>query len=77
MFTSPLPEGVKPVDMTPLYAQCPALKTVEQADIHRINGRRAIVSMIPKNKVGAEIGVFTGVFLSRFLFPVSFNSNVW
>lgn len=66
MFTSPLPEGVSPLDMTPLYKTYPALEVVERADIHRINGRRQIVSMIPKNTVGAEIGVFTGVF-SEFL----------
>ena len=62
MFKTPLPDGIKPIDMTDLYKVYPSLETVERADIHRINGRRQIVSLIPKNAVGAEIGVFTGVF---------------
>lgn len=62
MFRSPLPDGVDPLDMTGLYQAYPSLEQVERADIHRINGRRQIVSLIPKNAVGAEIGVFTGVF---------------
>lgn len=66
MFKTPLPDGVNPLDMSALYRAYPSLEKVERADIHRINGRRQIVSMIPKNKVGAEIGVFTGVF-SEFL----------
>lgn len=65
-FKSPLPEGVKPLDMSDLYRAYPSLERVERADIHRINGRRQITSLIPKNTVGAEIGVFTGVF-SEFL----------
>jgi predicted O-methyltransferase YrrM len=52
--------------MTDLYRAYPSLEKVERADIHRINGRRQIVSLIPKKSVGAEIGVFTGVF-SEFL----------
>jgi hypothetical protein len=66
MFKSPLPDGVKPLDMTDLYRAFPSLEKVEKADIHRINGRRQIASLIPKKSVGAEIGVFTGVF-SEFL----------
>ena len=66
MFKSPLPDGVDPLDMRPLYEAFPALETVEKTDIHRINGRQHIVSLIPKNAIGAEIGVFTGVF-SEFL----------
>jgi hypothetical protein len=62
MFLSPLPDGVDPQDMTKLYHNYPSLEKVERADIHRINGRRQIVSLIPKRAVGAEIGVFTGVF---------------
>lgn len=62
MFKSPLPDGIDPVDMGELYTLYPALKVVEQNDIHRINGRRHIANLLPKRAVGAEIGVFTGVF---------------
>ena len=62
MYKSPLPDGVKPMDLSELYREYPSLEKVERADIHRINGRRKIVSLIPKNTTGAEIGVFTGVF---------------
>lgn len=62
MFMSPLPDGIEPLNMRSLYDAFPPLEAVERSDIHRLNGRRQIASLIPKRSVGAEIGVFTGVF---------------
>jgi hypothetical protein len=59
---SPLPTDLDPVDMTALYARYPALERVETNVDHRLPGRAALVGMLPKGAVGAEIGVYTGVF---------------
>ncbi|MCW1934135.1 class I SAM-dependent methyltransferase [Pararhodobacter zhoushanensis] len=40
----------------------PVLKDVEATVDHRISARSGIVQMIPPSTIGAEIGVFTGVF---------------
>ncbi|WP_147391899.1 class I SAM-dependent methyltransferase [Paracoccus onubensis] len=36
--------------------------TAESSGRHRINQRRSVLRLVPKNGVGAEIGVFTGLF---------------
>jgi len=48
--------------MSEVYALHSALKEVEAAVDHRISQRSRIVQMIPPSSIGAEIGVFTGVF---------------
>jgi hypothetical protein len=59
---SPMPADMAGVDMTELYKRFPALETVERTVHHRLDNRRQIVSLFKKHAVGAEIGVFTGVF---------------
>lgn len=55
-----------PIDMATLYAQYPALARVESHNDHRLPARTPVVRRLPRGGVGAEIGVFTGVF-SEFL----------
>ena len=63
---SPLPPSCDPVDVSGLYEIHPSLESVELACDARLAARSQIVSMMPKNAVAAELGVFTGVF-SEFL----------
>lgn len=55
------------VEMTPLYEKYPLLKTVEEKIDPRFERRLSITYQIPKHKVGAEIGVFTGQFSEMLL----------
>ncbi|MGY6531829.1 class I SAM-dependent methyltransferase [Glycocaulis sp.] len=45
-----------------LYLQYPGLKEAEESGGPKIKSRLDILSLIPRNKIGAEIGVFTGRF---------------
>lgn len=36
--------------------------TAESSGRHRINQRRSVLRLVPRNGIGAEIGVFTGLF---------------
>ena len=50
-----------------LYRECPPLLHVESKICHRIDQRSFISAYIPSNSVGAEVGVFTGLFSQRLL----------
>ena len=50
------------VDMRPLYERHPTLELVETNGQHRLRVRKSGVRLAPKDGVGAEIGVFTGMF---------------
>ena len=45
-----------------LYAAHPALRVAEHDADHRLEGRRAILRLLKPDTVGAELGVFTGLF---------------
>lgn len=45
-----------------LYKKYPELEIVEKRGHHRLNARKAVLKHAPQNSVGAEIGVFTGLF---------------
>jgi hypothetical protein len=45
-----------------LYAAHPPLDTAEHDAEHRVDGRRAILRLVPPGTAGAELGVFTGLF---------------
>lgn len=64
------------IDMAPLYERHPALKRVESTVDHRLAARSALVSRLPHNAVGAEIGVFTGVF-SEYLIDRTRPREFW
>jgi hypothetical protein len=49
-------------DMRALYDQYPDLEIVETEGRHRLQVRRSVLRLAPKRSVGAEIGVFTGIF---------------
>lgn len=49
-------------ELTALYEKCPQLRDAEKYGNHRLNQRHAVLKYAPKNGVGAEIGVFTGMF---------------
>ncbi len=53
------------MDMTALYADHPELEVVEQSGWHRVTERRAVLRLAPKNGVGAELGVFSGMFMEH------------
>ena len=45
-----------------LYAAHPALHTAEHEAEHRLEGRREILELVQPGTIGAELGVFTGLF---------------
>ncbi len=62
-MTTPLAAHLeRPVDMRRLYDQYPPLERVELGVDHRITERSELVNQLPRHRVGAEIGVYTGVF---------------
>lgn len=48
--------------MQSLYSKYPELKMLEQNGDHRLEARKAVLRHAPKQAIGAEIGVFTGLF---------------
>ena len=50
-----------------LYRECPPLFHAETNICHRIEQRSFISAYIPSNSIGAEVGVFTGLFSKRLL----------
>jgi len=54
-------------DLSDLYARYPALRKVETSVDHRLAGRERIIELMPRRAVGAEIGVFTGLFTERLI----------
>ncbi|WP_298921291.1 class I SAM-dependent methyltransferase [uncultured Roseobacter sp.] len=48
--------------MQALYDKYPELRTVERHGRHRLGVRKAVLRHAPKHSIGAEIGVFTGLF---------------
>ena len=55
------------IDMAPVYAKYPTLERVESQLDFRFQRRRPILYFVPRWKVGAEIGVFTGAFSEMML----------
>lgn len=55
------------IDMTPIYRQFPTLEQAERNLDFRFERRRPILNFVPRWKVGAEIGVFTGGFSEMML----------
>lgn len=53
--------------MRRLYKKYPSLKLIEENGKHRLNVRKAVLKHAPLDGIGAEIGVFTGLF-SEVLF---------
>jgi predicted O-methyltransferase YrrM len=49
-------------DMRPLYREYRGLERVETEGRHRLRVRLSVLRLAPKGGVGAEIGVFTGIF---------------
>lgn len=65
------------IDMSPIYMKYPLLEEVENFVDPRFERRRAILYHAPRNKRGAEIGVFTGQFsemLVDILSPTEFHA---
>lgn len=58
------PESEKKMqaDMSALYKEHPILELVETEGRHRRRVRQSVLRLAPKGGVGAEIGVFTGLF---------------
>ena len=50
-----------------LYAAHPELRSAEQDAEHRVEGRRGILNLVKPGTVGAELGVFTGLFAEAIL----------
>lgn len=48
--------------MHEIYQKYPDLKVVEKSGRHRLNARKAVLRHAPRNSIGAEIGVYTGMF---------------
>lgn len=63
-------------DMSDLYARYPYLQQVEQEIDHRFERRRPILTQVPRWKVGAELGVFTGSF-SEFIIEITKPSRFY
>ncbi len=66
------PHQALKIDMTQMYRSHPLLKQVEMGGRHRLTKRRHILQLVPEGKIGAEIGVYTGMFaevLDRDLSP--------
>lgn len=57
-----MPGEVQGLDMSRLYLSYPVLNAVETKVHHRLAARSNIVSLFKKGAIGAELGVFTGVF---------------
>ena len=51
-----------PTEIDRLYAAHPALHTAEHDAEHRLEGRRGVLALVKPGTVGAELGVFTGLF---------------
>lgn len=52
-----------PIDMSELYRRYLSLARVELRIVeHRLDERAELVNLLPKHSVGAELGVYTGVF---------------
>ena len=49
-------------ELKKLYNKYSDLKVVELEGKHRLKSRRSVLTHVPKGGVGAEIGVFTGLF---------------
>jgi len=50
-----------------LYAAHPELYSAEHDAEHRVDGRRGILGLVKPGTVGAELGVFTGLFAEAIL----------
>lgn len=48
--------------MHKLYRKYPDLKLVERSGQHRLDVRKAVLKHAPRGSIGAEIGVYTGIF---------------
>ena len=57
--------------MSVLYNSCPALMRVEQYIRANFDERKWILPLIPQRSVGAELGVFTGIFSEAILEAVA------
>jgi hypothetical protein len=55
------------VEMAELYTKYPILEQAESKIDFRFERRRPILNFVPRWKVGAEIGVFTGAFSEMLL----------
>lgn len=51
-----------PSSIESLYAKHPALREAETKGEHRVESRRSILRLLQPGTVGAELGVFTGLF---------------
>lgn len=51
-----------PSHLPDYYQAHPEIEVVETNGKHRLNPRRNILNLVPKRNIGAEIGVFTGLF---------------
>jgi len=49
-------------ELSKLYETNPSLKVVETKGNHRLKVRQSVLKLAPKFAVGAELGVFTGLF---------------
>jgi hypothetical protein len=56
---------VTPIDE--LYASHPELRSAEEDAEHRVDARRGILDLVRPGSVGAELGVFTGLFAETIL----------
>lgn len=50
-----------------LYAAHPELYSAEHDAVHRVDGRRGILGLVEPGTIGAELGVFTGLFAEAIL----------
>lgn len=57
-----IPKGLRPDDCEASLAMTNALFPFPNSEVKRLKRRRYILDLLPKNSVGAEIGVFRGHF---------------
>lgn len=58
MNLPPVPKA----NMSEMYRRFPDLKVLETNGKHRLNVRRHVLKLAPKGSIGAELGVYTGMF---------------
>ena len=63
----PRGRGADHMTIDELYAAHPELRSAEQDAEHRVEGRRGILNLVEPGTVGAELGVFTGLFAEAIL----------
>ena len=54
-------------DLGGLFESCPALRRSEERARNNLDDRKWILDLIPKESVGAELGVFTGLLSEAIL----------